>query len=314
MLDKRNFIGVDVSKEHLDIALPGSPRIWRTGNDKAGIAALGRKLAGLAEPHLVCEATGGYTRLLARDLARRQVAFSRINPRQIRDFARATGRLAKTDAIDAGIILRFAQTMQPPAAPPPSDAQIELTDLVRRRRQLVEIAAMEKQRTAQSDDDGLIASLKRHLDFLTTEIAEIDRRIASRIDADRTLSQRAQLLRSIPGIGTVAASTLVAELPELGQVGKKQIAALVGVAPMNHDSGASRGEAHIKGGRLSVRCVLYMATISAIRCNAAIKTFYKRLRDDGKPPKVAIVAAMRKLIIIANSIIEQNRPWCAQSA
>lgn len=309
MLDTCNFVGVDVSKEHLDVALPGSRKAWRTGNDKAGIAALGRKLAGLAAPHLVCEATGRHTRLLARDLARRQVAFSRINPRQIRDFARATGRLAKTDAIDAGIILRFAQTMQPPATPPPSDAQIELADLVRRRRQLVEIAAMEKQRTAQGNDDSLAASLKRHLDFLTNEITGIDQQIARRIEADRDLAHRAELLRSIPGIGVIAASTFVAELPELGQVGKKQIAALVGVAPMNRDSGASRGEAHIKGGRLSVRCVLYMATISAIRCNPAIKAFYKRLRDEGKPPKLAIVAAMRKLIVIANAVAEQNRPW-----
>lgn len=314
MLDTGNFVGVDVSKEHLDVALPGSRKVWRTGNDKAGIAALGRKLASLAAPHLVCEATGRHTRLLAHDLARRQVAFSRINPRQIRDFARATGRLAKTDAIDADIILRFAQTMQPPATPPPSDTQIELADLVRRRRQLVEIAAMEKQRTAQSGDDGLAASLKRHLDFLTTEIAGIDQQIAGRIDADRDLAHRAELLRSIPGIGVIAASTFVAELPELGQVGKKQIAALVGVAPMNRDSGASRGEAHIKGGRLSVRCVLYMAAISAIRCNPAIKAFYKRLRDEGKPPKLAIVAAMRKLLIIANAVAEQNRPWSPQTS
>jgi transposase len=171
---------------------------------------------------------------------------------------------------------------------------------------------MEKQRTAQSDDDSLAASLKRHLDFLTAEITGIDQQIASRIEADRDLAHRAELLRSIPGIGVIAACTFVAELPELGQVGKKQIAALVGVAPMNRDSGAARGEAHIKGGRLSVRCVLYMATISAIRCNPAIKAFYKRLRDEGKPPKLAIVAAMRKLIVIANAVTEQNRPWNSQ--
>ncbi|HEY0327787.1 MAG TPA: transposase [Rhodopseudomonas sp.] len=312
MLDTRTFIGVDVSKDHLDVALPGSPRVWRTGNDKTGIAALGRKLAGLQTPHLVCEATGGYTRLLAHDLARRQIAFSRVNPRQVRDFARATGRLAKTDAIDAGVILRFAQTMQPPAASAPSEAQIQLTDLVRRRRQLVEMAAMEKQRAAHPDDETLAASLARHLDFLTTEIAHIDQRIADLIEADRHLARRAELLRSIPSFGAIVAATLVAELPELGQVGKKQIAALVGVAPMNRDSGTSRGEAHITGGRLSVRCILYMATIVAIRCNPVIKPFYKRLRNDGKPPKVAIVAAMRKLLVIANSIIEQDKPWLQQ--
>lgn len=314
MLDTRTFIGVDVSKDHLDVALPGSPKVWRTDNDKAGIAALGGRLAHLNAPHLVCEATGSYTHLLTRDLARRQIAFSRVNPRQVRDFARATGRLAKTDAIDAGIILRFAQTMQPPAACPPSEAQIQLTELVRRRRQLVEMATMEKQRASHHDDEDLTASLRRHLDFLAGEIKDIDRRIADQIEANNQLAHRAKLLQSIPAIGAIVAATLVAELPELGTVGKKQIAALVGVAPMNRDSGASRGEAHIAGGRLSVRCTLYMATISAIRCNPAIKSFYKRLRDDGKPPKVAIVAAMRKLLIIANSIIERDQPWEEQKS
>lgn len=313
MLATRTYVGVDVSKDHLDVAFPDRARVWRTGNDKAGLSALGRKLAELEAPQLVCEATGGYTRRLERDLAHRRIAFSRINPRQIRDFARATGRLAKTDAIDAGIILRFAQTMQPPAAPAPSEAQIELADLVRRRRQLVDMAAMEKQRTAHADDgpggERIAASIRRHLDFLLGEIGEIDQRIAGQIEADPDLARRAELLRSIPGVGAIAAATLVAELPELGRVGKKQIAALVGVAPMNRDSGLARGEAHIAGGRASVRCVLYMATLSALRCNPPVKTFYQRLRADGKPPKLAIVAAMRKLIIAANAIIEHDRPW-----
>ncbi len=319
MLATRTYIGVDVSKDHLDVAFPDRARVWRTGNDKQGLSALGRKLAGLEAPQLVCEATGGYTRRLQRDLAHRQIAFSRINPRQIRDFARATGRLAKTDAIDAGIILRFAQMMQPPAAPAPSEAQIELADLVRRRRQLVEMAAMEKQRAAHPDDDGpnddgIAASIRRHLDFLLGEIGAIDQRIANRIEAEPALARRAELLRSIPGIGAIAAATLVAELPELGRVGKKQIAALVGVAPMNRDSGLSRGEAHITGGRASVRCVLYMATLSALRCNPLVKTFYQRLRAEGKPPKLAIVAAMRKLIIAANAVIEHDTPWITKSS
>lgn len=311
MLNTAIYVGVDVSKDHLDVAFPGSAKVWRTGNSKEGISALGRKLAGFEQPQLVCEATGGYTRRLQRDLAQRQIAFTRINPRQIRDFARATGRLAKTDAIDAGIILRFAQTMQPVAATPPSKAQIQLTDLVRRRRQLVEMATMEKQRITHPDDETILTSLQRHLDFLLAEIKAVDHSIADLIEADPALDARAQLLRSIPGIGDIAAATLVAELPELGRVGKKQIAALVGVAPMNRDSGLSRGEAHISGGRLSVRCVLYMATLSAIRCNPAVKTFYQRLRNDGKPAKLAIVAAMRKLIIVANSVIEHGKPWQA---
>lgn len=313
MLDTRTFIGVDVSKDHLDVALPGSLKVWRTGNDRTGIAALGRKLAKLDEPHLVCEATGGYTRRLVHGLVERGVAFSRVNPRQVRDFARATGKLAKTDAIDAGVILGFAEVMQPAAAPPVSQHQLRLTDLVRRRRQLVDAAAIEKQRE-QPDEPLLASSIKRHLAFLAQEIEGIDRAIATAIEADQALARRAELLRTVPGIGHITAATLVAELPELGIIGKKQIAALVGVAPMNRDSGLMRGQAHIAGGRLSVRCVLYMATIVAIRCNPVIKTFYKHLREQGKPPKVAIVAAMRKLLIAANAMIEHDRPWTNQTA
>jgi transposase len=307
-------VALDISKAHLDVALPGSPKVWRTANDRSGIAALGHRLVKLEEPHLVYEATGGYTRLLARELAERGIPFTKVNPRQVRDFARSTGRLAKTDAIDAGIILRFAQAMEPPATPPPSQAQIQLVDLVRRRRQYVDMAAVEKQRTELCDDERLAASLQRHLDFLAAEIADIDQLIARQIEADPELARRAALLSSIPGFGAVAASTFVAELPELGQIGKKQIAALVGVAPMNRDSGLQRGQAHIAGGRLSVRCILYMATISAIRCNPAIKPFYKRLRDQGKTPKVAIVAAMHKLLGIAHSIVEHNSPWSPNHA
>lgn len=308
MLENRTFVAADVSKDHLDIAFPGASRIWRTANDSGGITALGRKLETLASPHLVCEATGSLTRSLAAHLARRNIAFTRVNPRQIRDFARATGRLAKTDAVDAAVILRFAQTMQPPAAAVPSEARIRLTDLVRRRRQLVEMAAMEKQRI-HSLDDPLVASVRRHADFLAQEIKAIDTAIAEQIALDPELAHRAELLGSIPGFGKVTAATLVAELPELGAIGKKQIAALVGVAPMNRDSGYTRGEAHIAGGRLSVRCVLYMATIAALRSNATIKEFYARLRNQGKPPKVAIVAAMRKLIIIANTLVHNQQRW-----
>lgn len=312
MLTTRTFVGVDVSKDHLDVAFPGASQVWRIGNDASGFAALGRKLQRLDFPHLVCESTGSFTRLLAADLARREIAFSKVNARQVRDFARATGRLAKTDAIDAAVILRFAQTMQPPATPAPSQAQTHLTDLVRRRRQIVEMAAMEKQRT-HIQDNALAGSVRRHIDFLAKELKEIDDDIAKHIASDADLAHRAQLLESIPGFGKVTAATLVAELPELGTIGKKQIAALVGVAPMNRDSGYARGEAHIAGGRLSVRCVLYMATLSAIKSNKPIKAFYKRLRSEGKPAKVAIVAAMRKFIIIANTIVQKDQPWHLQS-
>lgn len=308
MQQQPTFVGVDVSKAHLDVAF-SSKTLWRTSNDTAGIAALTRRLARLDRPHLVCEATGRHTRSLQQSLHASAIPMSRLNPRQVRDFARASGRLAKTDAIDAAIILSFAQLMQPPATPAPPPAQLRLADLVRRRRQLVDMLAMEKQRLSEPDEPQLRASLTRHLDFLKAEIIAIEAEIATAVAADAELFVRAKLLESVPGIGALTASTLIAELPELGRTGNKQIAALTGVAPMNHDSGVHRGEAHIAGGRLSVRCVLYMATLSAIRCNPPIKAFYKRLRDDGKPPKVAIVAAMRKLITTANAMLEHNQPW-----
>lgn len=309
MLVTRTFIGIDVSKDTLDIALGLSPKVWRIGNDPTGLGGFWRRLGKVDRPHLVCEATGGYTRLLVREAGKRNIPISRINPRQVRDFARASGRLAKTDAIDAATILRFAEVMQPTASPPPGQAETRLTDLVRRRRQLVDMLAMEKQRQAHGEEEEVTSSVQEHIRYLASSIQDIDRLIDEQIRSEPSLADRADLLRSIPGIGPIAASTFVAELPELGQVGKKQIAALVGVAPMNHDSGLKRGQAHISGGRLSVRCTLYMATLSAIRCNPPIRDFYKRLRDDGKPPKVAIVAAMRKLIIVANSVLQARQKW-----
>jgi transposase len=305
------FVGVDVSKAHLDIAIAGN-KPWRLGNDKAGIAALTRRLVKLESPHLVCEATGRLTRALQHKLAEHAIPMSRINPRQVRDFARASGRLAKTDAIDAAIILSFAQRMQPLATPVPSPAQMRLADLVRRRRQLVDIVVMEKQRLKEPAEPLLQSSLARHLDYLKAEIGVFEQEIATAVAADAELEARARLLTSVPGIGALTASGLVAELPELGRIGNKQIAALTGVAPINHDSGLYRGEAHIAGGRQSVRCMLYMATLSAIRCNPPIKAFYKRLRAAGKPPKLAIVAAMRKLITLLNIMLERNQSWHPQ--
>ena len=202
--------------------------------------------------------------------------------------------------------------MPPPASPAPSPHHVRLTDLVRRRRPLVDAAAIEKQR--ETSDEPLIAnSAQRPIAFLKAEIDTLDGAVAEAIEADRERARRAALLRTIPGVGHVTAATLVAELPELGRIGKKQIAALVGIAPMNQDSGRHRGQARIGGGRLSARCCLYRAAIVAIRCNPTIRPFYKHLRQQGKPPRVAIVAAMRKLLIAANAMLQQNRPWTHQS-
>lgn len=307
MSSSHHYIGVDVSKHFLDVAGLG-PRPERIGNTRQAVAGFVRRLARVPQVHLVCEATGTYTRLLSRELSLQHVPYSRVNPRQIRSFARANGQLAKTDAIDASQILRFAEVMNPPVSRPLEPMQEKLKDLVLRRRQLVDMLAKEKQRM-EHPDATLRASLERHQAFLRSEIKDLETAIAQEIDGSTDLSHRAGLLKTIPGIGAVTAAVLVAALPELGHTGNKQIAALAGVAPLNRDSGCKRGQAHIAGGRKDVRCALYMAAVSAIRCNPPIKQFYRRLRDDGKPAKVAIVAAMHKLIIVANTILQNNTPW-----
>jgi transposase len=309
MSNTSQYVAVDVSKAMLDIAMPGANRVWRSANTVSGVAALRERLKRFDRPHVVCEATGRYGRLLARQMDAAGIALSIVNPRQVRDFARATGQLAKTDALDAGIILRFADAMKPAATPPAPENQARLAEQVRRRRQLVDMLATEKQRLSGLDDADALASIREHLTFLEGQISQCDARIKAEIEADEKLARKAVLLESIPGIGATTAAVLIAELPELGIADKKQIAALAGVAPMNRDSGQWRGQAHITGGRLSVRCSLYMATLPAIRFNPAIRAFYQRLRAEGKAPKVAITAAMRKLLIIANAIIQQDRPW-----
>ena len=302
-----HFVAVDVSKAMLDLASPQGA--WRTPNTPSGLASLRRRLAKQERPWVVCEATGRHSRLLARQMHQAGIPVSIVNPRQIRDFARASGQLAKTDAIDAAVILRFAHAMQPPQTPPVPESRQRLAEQVVRRRQLVDMLAAEKQRLSELDDPDTVASIKDHLAFLKAQIEACSTRIETLIEADRELAEKASLLRTIPGIGATTAAVLLTEMPELGEADKKQIAALAGVAPMNRDSGQWRGQAHIKGGRMSVRCALYMASIVAIRFNPAIKTFYRRLRADGKPPKVAITAAMRKLLIIANTVVKQKQPW-----
>ncbi len=309
MSNNSQYVAVDVSKAALDIAMPGANRVWRSANTLSGIAAFRKRLGILEQPHVVCEATGRYGRLLARQMGKAHIPMSIVNPRQVRDFARATGQLAKTDALDAGIILRFANAMQPALTPPTPENQARLAEQVRRRRQLVEMLATEKQRLSGLDDADTLASIREHIAFLQGQIGQCDTRIKAEISADDTLARKAVLLETIPGIGATTAAVLIAELPELGIADKKQIAALAGVAPMNRDSGQWRGQAHITGGRLSVRCALYMATLPAIRFNPTIRDFYQRLRAEGKAPKLAITAAMRKLLIIANAIVQQDKPW-----
>lgn len=319
MILSPDYVGVDVSKHHLDLCSSGA-KPFRLPNTAAGMARLVQQLAPLRQPHLVCEATGSYTRLMAREMGQHGIALSRINPRQIHDLARADGTLAKTDAIDAAKILRFACLMQPEPDPGYDPHAVELTDLVRRRRQLVDMLAMEKQRREHPEARRASASIDAHIGFLSDQIAEMNSAIARHIESDAKLSRKVELLTTIPGIGQTTAAVLIAEMPdprvkpEEGSIANKQAAALAGVAPFNRDSGEMRGQAHIAGGRLSVRCALYMASLSAIRANPPIRDFYKRLRDQGKPGKLAVVAAMRKLITTANAVLAKDTPWHGNAA
>ena len=304
-------LGVDVSKAWLDVARAGAPEVTRWGNDPAGIQALLEKLQSDPPELVLMEATGGYEMALVRQAQAAGLAVAVANPHQIRSFARAKGRLAKTDALDARVIAEFAAVMHPPALPP-ADAQREvLADLVARRRQLIEMLTAEKNRLQQAP--ARIAELiQEHLQLLKSQLACVDTEIALTIDADPALAHRRAILTSVPGIGEITAAVILAELPELGTTGDKQIAALAGVAPVNRDSGTLRGERHIAGGRSSVRCALYMAALSAVRREPSLKTFYARKRSQGKPTKVALVAAMRKLVTLLNVLVTRDVPWKAQ--
>ena len=302
------FVGIDVSKARLDVHVLPSDEAFVVTRDDEGLKSLLARLAGLELALVVLEATGGLQERVALEVAAAGLPVAVVNPRQVRDFARATGRLAKTDRIDAAMIARFADKVRPEPRTLPDAARQALIDLVARRRQLVEMRSTEKTRRSQLAP-ALRPRLEEHLEWLGKAIDELDG------DIGRTLRQsplwRAEddLLRSIPGLGPVTRATLMAKLPELGQLGRRQIAALVGLAPMNRDSGTFRGKRFIQGGRGDVRTVLYMATLAAIRASASLKHFYLRLRAAGKPAKVAITATMRKLLTIINAICKTRTPW-----
>lgn len=302
----RGFVGIDVSKAWLDVAVDGASAVTRHGNDGAGHAALAELLNG-AEL-VVVEATGGYELDLVRALQRAGASVAVVNPRRVRDFARASGRLAKTDRIDALAIAQFARAMRPAQTPMIEDGRMALAGLVARRRQVIDMAVAEENRLEHASA-ALAGMIRDHILQLKDQLAGIDIAIALAIDADEASKARRAILESVPGVGQITAAVLIAELPELGAIDDKKIAALVGVAPVAHDSGTLRGQRHIAGGRGSVRCALYMAALSAVRFNPTIKAFHRRLRDNGKRPKVALVAAMRKLIILLNTLVRRNQMW-----
>lgn len=300
--------GVDVAKHHLDVADHGDAQVVRHSNTAQGIAALVADLDATQQPLVVVEATGGYEMALVRALQREGIDVAIVNPRQVRDLARARGKLAKTDAIDARSIALFGVLMQPRPLPTPLAGREAFSALVARRRQLIEMMTAEKNRLEHARD-MVKTWIGESLAAFKSQLAGVDAAIALAIDTDAALSHRRDILVSVPGVADLTAAVILAELPELGSIGSKQAAALVGVAPVNRDSGAHRGERHIGGGRSSVRCAIYMATLSAVRHEPTIKTFHRRLRDAGKKPKVAMVAAMRKLVALLNTLLNRDQLW-----
>ena len=303
------FVGIDVAKDRLDVHLRPSDQAFALGRDDAGLEALVERLTALTPALVVLEATGGFEVAVAGALAAAGLPLVVVNPRQIRDFARATGRLAKTDRLDAEAIARFAEAVQPAPRPVPSAAARALGELVARRRQLVEMITSEGQRRRQARDPRLGRRLEAHLSWLQQELAALETDLDDAVRGTPAWRATEDLLASVPGIGKTSARTLIAELPELGRLDRRRIAALVGVAPINRDSGTFRGRRMVMGGRASVRTALYMPTLTAIRHDPALQASYQRLIGRGRPAKVAITACMRKLLVILNAILRDHRPW-----
>ena len=301
-------VGIDVAKNHLDVALGPDAPVLTIPNDAAGWTALRDRLKGLAIAAIGLEASGGYERGLVRHLLAAQLPVRLINPGRLRHFARACGVLAKTDHLDAHVIARFTALM--PTRTPVQDAAAErLAELVHARRQLSDELVRVRNQAAHVQDRMLKRLQARRIARLKADILLLDKRLAEQVACEATLCQRAHLVRSVPGVGPVLTHTLVALLPELGRLTRKQVAALVGVAPFAFDSGSFKGQRRIWGGRLGVRCVLYMAAVAASRCNPVLRAFYARLRAAGKPAKVVLVALMRKLLTILNAMLRDTTHW-----
>jgi transposase len=304
-----SFVGIDVSKACLDVHVLPSRQAFAVARNGEGLDRLAAELGAVAPVLVVLEATGGFELTVAAALASAGLPLAVVNPRQIRDFARATGRLAKTDALDAEIIALFAERIRPEPRPLAKLEAQALAELVARRRQLIEMIGMESNRRRQARTPKVRRTLDATLKTLETQLAELDHEIDELVRTSPAWRAADDLLTSVPGIGNVTARTLIADLPELGRLDRRRIAALVGVAPLNRDSGQMRGRRTIAGGRTTVRNALFMATLVATRWNPVIKAHYTQLTRRGRPKKLAIVACMRRLLGILNAIIRTASPW-----
>jgi transposase len=303
------YVGIDVAKATLDVAIGSDGEMVQVENNEAGIGQLIQRLSEVAPTLVVLEATGGYESLVAGAIAGREIAVAVVNPRQVRDFAKATGVLAKTDRIDARVLARFAEAVRPEPRPFPTAEAKELEDFLGRRRQIVDMLTMEKNRLSIASAERMKKSLKKHIAWLEEALRRANDDIDTAVRNSPAWREQEDLLRSFKGIGPVTARTVVGELPELGRLNRKKIAALVGVAPFNRDSGTLQGTRTCWGGRANVRQVLYMATISAVRCNPVIRRVYLALRARGKKHKVALVACMRKVLTILTAMVRDQRRW-----
>lgn len=302
------YIGIDVSKDRLDLAWRPTGERWTAPNTERGIRAICRRLRTPAPTLIVLEATGGLELPLTGALAAAGLPVVVVNPRQIRDFAKATGRLAKTDALDAAVLAQFAEAVRPPVRPLPDAATQALSALLLRRRQLIGMRTAEQNRLGSSPAP-MRKGIRAHITWMDGRLADLDEELATTIRESPLWREKDDLLQSTPGVGPVLALTLLASLPELGTLTRQRIAALVGVAPLNRDSGRFRGSRRVWGGRAHVRAALYMGTLVATRFNPVIRLFYQRLCAAGKAKKVALTACMRKLLTMLNAMLKHQTPW-----
>lgn len=303
------YVGIDVSKRSLDLGTTSGEGVETFENSPEGISAVVRKLKESRPVLVVLEATGGYEMDLAIALASAKVPLAVVNPGQVRHFAKATGQLAKTDAIDARVLARFGEAVKPEPRDLADDESLELAALVARRSQLVEMLTQENNRRQMARQKMLRASHERHVMYLRKELDDTDKLIKKRIRESRLWREKDELYQSVPGVGRVLSALLIARLPELGTLNRKQIAALVGVAPINRDSGTHKGRRSVYGGRADIRAALYMATVTATKHNPPIRAVYQRLKAAGKPSLVALTACMRKIVCILNAIAREQTPW-----
>ncbi len=307
------FVGIDIWKAWLDVAVHEQNEMFRAGNDDAGIANLVKRLKELKPERIVLEPTGGFEMLVVAELTHAGLPVVMMNAKRIRDFARATGRLAKTDRLDAKVLAHFAAALKPPVRSLRNEDEEQLSALLTRRRQVLDMLTVEKNRLVTVRAE-MRQDIEAHVQWLSNSLKELDKEIGDFVEGSPIWKEKDALLQSVPGVGPITSATMLGMLPELGQLNRQQIAALVGVAPMNKDSGRKQGKRRVYGGRADVRSVLYMAAMAAKKYNPVIRKFYERLIQQGKEKKVALTACMRKLLVILNAMMRTNRSWRSEPA